>query len=242
MNHDWNSQVYNNISSPQYISGMALLRDLDLSNINVALDIGCGNGNLTLALGNLIPKAKIIGVDISKSMVDMAIYNTKNVKNIEIIHADFSDLSLTNKVDFVFSNKVLHWMTDQQRVFEKMYSILNNNGKFVASFGIEGSMPEFRKICNEINLDFEQLNLKLPNSAKIINMLELVGFTIENTEIIWDECKMSSKERYLSFVEYVLLQGLNVSQQERHGWATRITELATDYSFNFADISIIAAK
>jgi len=53
---------------------------------------------------------------------------------------------------------------------------------------------------------------------------------------------MHDARTYQEFVEYVLLQGMNVSNQERYFWAKEITNQIKTYKFNFSDISIFATK
>lgn len=241
MQHKWNATKYNSISSPQYISGLKLINHIKPINISSIIDIGCGTGTLTYKLSKLLPEANILGIDISASMIKKAIKNIKST-NIKFICNNFLDLNITNKVDLIFSNKVLHWILDHDMLFNKIYNSLNISGQFVASFGVEGSMPQFRKICNQIELDFNLLNLKLANYNDTIKLLTKIGFKVNYREIIWDKCNMHNKKAYQDFVENVLLQGSVMSSIERSYLASKISKYAQDYAFNFADLSIVAIK
>lgn len=240
MQHQWNGNIYHNISSPQFSSGIDLIKHIKLGDIHTVIDIGCGSGKLTNEISRLIPEAKILAIDISSSMIEKAKQNLSN--NIEFICEDFLHLNITEKVDLIFSNKVFHWILDQEALFYKIYKILKPSGQLIVSFGAEGSMPKFREACYQVGLDFNHLNLKLSNSIYIVNLLKNIGFKVKYHEVIWNPCEMENKIMYKEFVENILLQGANMNSEEKHSWALKISSYINDYKFNFADMTIVAIK
>lgn len=242
MQHQWDGNKYHILSNPQYISGLALIKHINLSNISSVIDLGCGSGRLTNELSKLLPKSKILGIDISYSMIKKAKQNLNLSANIEFICDNFLHLDFVNKVDLIFSNKVLHWIPNHKELFLKIYNTLNVSGQFVASFGVDDSMVKFREVCYQVGLDFNLLNLKLANYIDTINLLEMIGFKINYSEVIWDKCDMLDKSTYKDFVENILLQGANMNLMERNYWASKISKYINYYTFNFADMSIVAIK
>ena len=94
--------------------------------INI-LDIGCGSGNISIALAANIPNCKVFGTDISKVALKISMENAEanGVKNKiefyqkDILTDDFSDLP---KMDVIVSNPPY--------VSEEKFAMLQNEIKF----------------------------------------------------------------------------------------------------------------
>jgi SAM-dependent methyltransferase len=99
----------------------------------LALDYGCGVGRLTRALSTRFER--VIGVDISESMLQEARTANAAIKNLEFIRGSGQDLAKipSRSVDFIYSNIVLqHSPPDvQRRVIAEMCRILAEGGALV---------------------------------------------------------------------------------------------------------------
>ena len=97
-----------------------VIKNLSLAGIKlrsqIALDFGCGVGRLTRPLSKYFDK--VIGIDISKPMLDEAMVQNKDFENIIFLHNVSHDLSLIldSTVDFIYSNIVLQHMPAQQQL------------------------------------------------------------------------------------------------------------------------------
>jgi SAM-dependent methyltransferase len=92
------------------------------------LDAGCGNGRVTALLAHLVPKAKVIGVDIID--LDIPRANTEQFTNVEIIAADLTeDLLHLGKFDFIYCQEVLHHTGNPKKSFHNLVNILEDKGK-----------------------------------------------------------------------------------------------------------------
>jgi release factor glutamine methyltransferase len=93
----------------------------------IILDIGCGSGNITVALAANIPNCKVFGTDISKDALKVSMDNAKvnGVQNKtefyqkDILSDDFSELP---KMDIIVSNPPY--------VSEEKFAILQNEIKY----------------------------------------------------------------------------------------------------------------
>ena len=123
-----------------------------------ALDLGCGGGRYTGALGKLGFK-KILGIDLSKENIQTAKKRNKQNK------IKFQKMSLfktklkKDSYDFVFCNGVLHHTPSIIDGVKEIKRLLKNNGScFLYLSGIGGikwSLIEaFRKIFKNINVNF----------------------------------------------------------------------------------------
>jgi len=104
------------------------------SNLRRVLDIGCGAGNNTLMLLQLISPLDCDLVDLSKPMLDRAFQRITKVNQgkLRILQGDFRELDLPNEhYDVIFAAAMLHHFRDDadwERAFEKIYSLTAPGG------------------------------------------------------------------------------------------------------------------
>ena len=116
---DWQGDAYHRLSDLQYGHGMELVDLLDLRGDELLLDAGCGSGRITRDLLVRLPRGGIIGVDLSKRMLDTAREEVQPAsgQRVEFICADLQEFKLTEQVDGIFSNMALHFIGDQGGCF-----------------------------------------------------------------------------------------------------------------------------
>lgn len=96
------------------------------------LDLGCGAGHLArYCIEN--GAARVLGVDISRNMIDQANIENKHEK-IDYICMPIEDLELTDyKFDIIISSLAVHYIEDYSALVEKISRLLNKNGAFIFS-------------------------------------------------------------------------------------------------------------
>jgi trans-aconitate methyltransferase len=131
----WNAALYE--SKHGFVShlGTNLISLLSPHPNERVLDLGCGTGHLTQQIAEY--GADVIGVDSSPSMLDLA---RKNYSNLRFELGDATQLKYASYFDAVFSNAVLHWVTDQERATASIAEVLKTGGRFVAEFGGKGNV------------------------------------------------------------------------------------------------------
>ena len=70
--HQWNPSDYEKNSSAQELAALDLLSKLDLNGDEHILDIGCGDGKITLKMAAMVPWGQVIGIDCSQEMIAFA--------------------------------------------------------------------------------------------------------------------------------------------------------------------------
>ena len=88
--------------------GQAALELLDPQPGEHILDVGCGDGTLTLKIKEM--GADVVGIDNSLSMVAAA-----KAKGLDARLMDAAQLKFGEAFDAVFSNATLHWVLDKER-------------------------------------------------------------------------------------------------------------------------------
>ncbi|MCU1488913.1 MAG: Methyltransferase type 11 [Acidimicrobiaceae bacterium] len=113
----------------------------------VAVDIGCGSGQLTLKLAPLV--GSVTGVDVSSAMIELLADNARNAgatnvtgRAVPVEHLDLAPAS----IDLVVSNYVLHHLRDEDKaaVVAKAASWLRPGGRLVIGDMMFGRGSESR--------------------------------------------------------------------------------------------------
>ncbi len=97
------------------------------------LDLGCGDGALTLKLSEI--GAHVVGVDASANFVE-----TAKGQGVDARLMNGEALEFAQEFDAVFSNAALHWMTNPSAVVDGVSRALKPGGRFVAEFGGFGNV------------------------------------------------------------------------------------------------------
>lgn len=129
----WSAETYDR--NARFVSdlGAAVFEWLDPQPGERVLDLGCGDGTLTLRL--VETGAEVVGVDASDSFIDAA-----GKAGIDARKMDGHALTFDSEFDAVFSNAALHWMTRPDEVIEGIVRALRPQGRFVAEFGGHGNV------------------------------------------------------------------------------------------------------
>jgi trans-aconitate 2-methyltransferase len=133
----WNAEDYAKHSSPQYQWAKELIPKLKLSGNERLLDIGCGDGKITAVLAKSLPQGRIIGVDNSEDMINLARANfpSSTYPNLSFQVMDARVLSFECYFDRVFSNAALHWVIDHRPILRGVQRSLRNGGRLLFQMG-----------------------------------------------------------------------------------------------------------
>lgn len=123
-------------SAPAYAANARFVADLGEEVLSWAdpapglriLDLGCGDGALTMKL--VEAGGKVVAVDASGNMVEAA-----RARGLDARVMSGEALEFDQDFDLVFSNAALHWMLDADAVIEGVNRALVPGGRFVAEFG-----------------------------------------------------------------------------------------------------------
>ena len=98
------------------------------------LDFGCGSGTLTNELAGHV--SEIDAIDISSGMINNAIANSnlRGITNVKFQKADiFSHELNASTYDVVLAFNVLHHISEDQKVIDRIFEVLKPNGLFLSA-------------------------------------------------------------------------------------------------------------
>jgi trans-aconitate 2-methyltransferase len=85
------------------------------------LDLGCGTGELTARLADILPGALVEGVDSSPAMLAQAgPYALARPGALSFRQADIRDVVDVSRVDLLFSNAALQWVPDNEGLLARL--------------------------------------------------------------------------------------------------------------------------
>ena len=94
------------------------------------LDLACGTGILTREIAEKFPNAKIVGIDITKSYLDVAKQNSKSFDNISFVLGDAVKFKLDSKFDCI-TGSYLPKYCDPEILVKNCIAHLKTVGKIV---------------------------------------------------------------------------------------------------------------
>lgn len=119
--------------------------DAEIKEYDTVLDIGCGAGVDLLVSSLLVGQGgKVVGVDITPKMVEVARENTKlfGCSNITVLESTFDSIAIEDEsVDVVISNGAINLASCKESVFAEIYRVLKPKGKISFADMINISKP-----------------------------------------------------------------------------------------------------
>ena len=140
----WNAADY--ATAGRFVAelGQAALDLLDPKPGERILDVGCGDGALSLKI--IDRGAEVVGVDNSPELVEAA-----RAAGVYAELIDAGEMTFEKAFDAAFSNAALHWMLDKEQVAEAVFSALRLGGRFAGEMGGEGNIARLREtLDNEL--------------------------------------------------------------------------------------------
>lgn len=208
--YHWDAHDYRSHSSAQQKWAQELIDKLRLVGNESLLDIGCGDGKNTATLASHLRSGRVVGIDSSKQMIELAIKNYDPVSqpNLAFQLMDAGNLIYENEFDVIFSNAALHWVLDHQPVLNGMYRSLKTGGRVLVQMGGKGNAKEVIDIFEKIisvepwanyfqGFDFPY-GFYSPQEYK--PWLKQAGFKVERLELVPKEMVHKNGEQFKGWV------------------------------------------
>lgn len=112
--------------------GQQAIELMDIPADARVLDLGCGSGWASRLMAEKAPRGKVIGIDISDEMVQLAADTAIEFSNIEFKVASAEGLPFNdNEFTHVFSMESLYYYSNMLAALKEVNRVLGNGGRFV---------------------------------------------------------------------------------------------------------------
>jgi SAM-dependent methyltransferase len=138
----WDAADYARVGGFVAELGGAALDLLDPQAGERILDLGCGEGTLTLKI--IDRRATVLGVDNSPEMIAAA-----RAKGIDALLLPAEDMQFFAEFDAAFSNATLHWVLAKEQAARAIFRALKSGGRFAGEMGGEGNLLKLREALDE---------------------------------------------------------------------------------------------
>jgi trans-aconitate 2-methyltransferase len=145
----WDARTYDRSSEPQQAWASEVLARLEgIAPDATVLDVGCGTGRVTEALPGLVPAGRILAIDASAEMVELA--RRRLGERAEVWCQDALQLDLEAPVDAILSTATLHWVRDHDRLWERLAAALRPGGVLEIQCGGAGNIDRVREVIDAV--------------------------------------------------------------------------------------------
>jgi ubiquinone/menaquinone biosynthesis C-methylase UbiE len=164
------------------------LAPLPLRPTDRVLDLGCGSGDFTRAVADLVPDGHVVGLDGSAALLDEA--RLVAGPNQSFVHAAFQrldDVLGGQSFDVVFSRSALHWVPadDQLGVRRSIGRLVRPGGWVRLEFGGAGNIPEILPLMDSVSasLGGPQTPWCFHDASTELLLLERSGLTVDDGHV-----------------------------------------------------------
>jgi methyltransferase-like protein/cyclopropane fatty-acyl-phospholipid synthase-like methyltransferase len=168
------------------------------------LELGCAAGNNILPLAIDYPKAKIVGVDLSKVQIDQATKQVEElgIKNIEFRHCSIMDINKEfGEFDYIIAHGVLSWVPAevQDKIFDICGTNLSKNGLAYVSYNTLPGWNMVRSIRDMMLFHSENFTNPLDKVQQSRLLLQFIIDATENSDtpyahVLRNEAKVLSNQ------------------------------------------------
>jgi len=149
MSTPWDARAYDVSSTPQQAWAQdVLLRLAGIPPNATILDVGCGTGRVTEALLALVPAGRVLAIDASRDMVQLA--RARLGDHADVWCQDVLELELAEPVDVIVSTAALHWVTDHERLWRPLAAALRPSGILEVQCGGACNIARVREVIETV--------------------------------------------------------------------------------------------
>jgi trans-aconitate 2-methyltransferase len=122
---DWLPDAYLRFADERTLPARDLLARIPLKAPEIVYDLGCGPGNSTALLRDAYPKARLVGLDNSKTMLAKA---RGVLPQVQFIEGDLAAWGGDRNADLLFANASFQWVPDHASVLLRLLTGLKAGG------------------------------------------------------------------------------------------------------------------
>jgi trans-aconitate 2-methyltransferase len=123
----WDPEQYHKFQAERFAPFEDLVRLVRVRPGLRAVDLGCGTGELTRRLADMLPESEVVGIDSSPEMLAKAAQQARDGLRFE--QGDLA--ALAGEWDLIFSHAAIHWVEDHEALIPRLLARLRPGGQLV---------------------------------------------------------------------------------------------------------------
>ncbi len=196
----WNPKLYDDRHDFVWKHGADVVELLVPKADEAILDLGCGTGHLTAQIA--ASGANVVGIDSSAEMIAKA---RATYPDLAFEVQDARQLTDENRFDGVFSNAVLHWIKEPEKVAQGIARALKPGGRFVAEMGGFGNVAaivaSLQAASMEMGFGEVQTPWYFPTIGQYASLLEQSGLAVSDAILFDRPSPLKGEEGLRKWVE-----------------------------------------
>jgi ubiquinone/menaquinone biosynthesis C-methylase UbiE len=189
------------------------------------LDIGCGNGELSIEVMGTTNAREFVGIDTATNRVADAVklIKLRNLKNISFYVATSDNLEIfsDNSFDGIFCNMAFQQFKDPQRALAEMYRVLKMDRQAIINLNIEKSPIWIQQeiLYNKYygNANKKIIKTKSTNEKNFIEMAKNAGFSTILAPVIDDIYFYKSFEEVIDMMDISYFDDKKLTAEQKEG-------------------------
>jgi len=180
-----------------------------ISDGNSFLDLACGTGILTREIAKKFPNADIIGIDITKSYLDVAKENSNSFNNISFILDDAEKFKVDSKFDCITASYLPKYC-DPEILVKNCVSHLKPNGMIIFHDFTYPKNPTVRGLWNFFLTFLRLVGYFIPSwKDALVGLPKLIRRTkwLESYSNIMKKNGLEVSHQYLTYGAAAILTG-----------------------------------
>jgi trans-aconitate 2-methyltransferase len=246
---EWDGVAYDRLADPQARWGRTVLGRLELDGDETVLDAGCGSGRVTEELLARLPSGRVVALDASSSMLEEARRRLAAHRcRVDFVHADLLDLAPgtlgdRHPVDAVFSTATFHWVTDHDRLFVNLGSVLKPGGQLVAQCGAEGNIDGLLAAVRSLGVE-RAGRWHYASAGATLDRLERAGFVDAEVWTNPEPTRFDDRDQLVDFLSTVILREhvATLPLEERRGFVEQVVAAMPEPVVDYVRLNILARR
>lgn len=200
----WDAGQYEKFRAERTRPFFDLLSRIPDRSYQSIIDLGCGTGDLTAAIADHWPEARVIGVDNSDEMLQAAGEHA-NPGVLDFVKDDIATWKPAQPVDLIVANAAFQWVPDHEALLARMAAGLGPKGVLAVQMPANFQSPSHlllqETVAGRVPLRHD---IVLP-AGKYVEILHGLGFHADAWETVYQHV-LHGKDAVLEWVKGTALR------------------------------------